>query len=223
MGDIDLVGIGRTSQRSRLRLIEQLRADGIKNQAVLDVLCSTPRHLFVDAAFAEHAYENRALPIGYKQTISQPYIVARMTELLLGKGTQGVPERVLEVGTGCGYQTAVLAQLVKEVYTVERIQALLEQAKKRFRKLNLYNIKTKFSDGHCGWASQSPFDAILVTAAPEKVPESLLEQLKDNASLVIPVGNALHQSLCVYTRHGDRIESRTYEAVSFVPLVEGQV
>ena len=112
MADIDVAGIGRTSQRSRLRLIEQLRADGIKNQAVLDLLCSTPRHLFVDTAFADHAYENRALPIGHKQTISQPYIVARMTELLLGKGTAGIPERVLEVGTGCGYQTAILAQCV---------------------------------------------------------------------------------------------------------------
>lgn len=210
-------GIGMTSQRTRDRLIERLREKGIRNEQVLEVIRRTPRHLFVDEALSSRAYEDTALPIGFNQTISQPYIVARMTEILL----TNAPRKVLEVGTGSAYQAAVLAQLVPKVYTVERILALLPLARQRLRELNLRNVSLKQSDGTWGWPQQAPFDAILVTAAPAEIPKALLEQLVDGGRLVIPVGAGSDQTLAVITRRGDRYGRENIESVSFVPLVGG--
>ena len=210
-------GIGMTSQRTRDRLIERLREKGIRNEQVLEVIRRTPRHLFVDEALSSRAYEDTALPIGFNQTISQPYIVARMTEILLANA----PQKVLEVGTGSGYQAAVLAQLVPKVYTVERILALVPLARQRFRSLNLRNVNLKQSDGTWGWPQQAPFDAILVTAAPADIPTALLEQLADGGRLVIPVGGGSAQTLAVVTRRGKVFEREDIEPVSFVPLVGG--
>ena len=211
-------GIGMTSQRTRDRLIARLREKGIRNESVLDVIRRTPRHLFVDEALSSRAYEDTALPIGFNQTISQPYIVARMTEVLLANG---IPGKVLEVGTGSGYQAAVLAQLVPRVYTVERIAALVPIARQRFRSLALHNLNLKQSDGSWGWPQQAPFDAILVTAAPPEIPAPLLEQLADGGRLVIPVGGSAGQTLAVVTRAGNVYERENLEPVSFVPLVGG--
>lgn len=210
-------GIGMTSQRTRDRLIERLREKGIRNEQVLEVLRCTPRHLFVDEALSSRAYEDTALPIGFNQTISQPYIVARMTEVLLA--TQ--PQKVLEVGTGSGYQAAVLAQLVPKVYTVERILAMVPLARQRFRALGLRNVSLKQSDGTWGWPQQAPFDAILVAAAPAEIPPALLDQLIDGGRMVIPVGAGNSQTLVVITRRGTRFERENLEPVSFVPLVGG--
>ena len=210
-------GIGMTSQRTRDRLIERLREKGIRNEQVLEVIRRTPRHLFVDEALSSRAYEDTALPIGYNQTISQPYIVARMTEILLATK----PQKVLEVGTGSAYQAAVLAQLVPRVYTVERILALVPLARQRLRELNLRNVSLKQSDGSWGWPQQAPFDAILVTAAPAEIPPALLEQLADGGRLVIPVGAGSDQTLAVISRRGDTYARENIEPVSFVPLVGG--
>jgi protein-L-isoaspartate(D-aspartate) O-methyltransferase len=210
-------GIGMTSQRTRDRLIERLREKGIRNEQVLEVIRRTPRHLFVDEALSSRAYEDTALPIGFNQTISQPYIVARMTEILLANN----PQKVLEVGTGSAYQAAVLAQLVPKVFTVERILALLPMARQRLRELNLRNVSLKQSDGTWGWPQQAPFDAILVTAAPAEIPKALLDQLVDGGRLVIPVGAGSAQTLAVITRHGDQYSREDLEPVSFVPLVGG--
>lgn len=210
-------GIGMTSQRTRDRLIERLREKGIRNEQVLEVMRRTPRHLFVDEALSSRAYEDTALPIGFNQTISQPYIVARMTEILV----EIRPQKVLEVGTGSAYQAAVLAQLVPKVYTVERILALVPLARQRLRELNLRNVSLKQSDGTWGWPQQAPFDAILVTAAPAEIPPALLEQLADGGRMVIPVGAGGGQTLAVITRTGDRYVRKDLEPVSFVPLVGG--
>lgn len=210
-------GIGMTSQRTRDRLIERLREKGIRNEQVLEVIRRTPRHLFVDEALSSRAYEDTALPIGFNQTISQPYIVARMTEILLLNN----PQKVLEVGTGSAYQAAVLAQLVPKVYTVERILALVPLARQRLRELNLRNVSLKQSDGTWGWPQQAPFDAILVTAAPADIPKALLEQLVDGGRLVIPVGAGSDQTLAVISRHGDQYSREDLEPVTFVPLVGG--
>ena len=210
-------GIGMTSQRTRDRLIERLREKGIRNERLLEVIRRTPRHLFVDEALSSRAYEDTALPIGFNQTISQPYIVARMTEVLLASS----PQKVLEIGTGSGYQAAVLAQLVPRVYTVERIMALVPLARQRFRDLNLRNVNLKQSDGSWGWPQQAPFDAILVTAAPAEVPQPLLDQLGEGGRLVIPVGSGAGQTLAVITRTPDGFERENLEQVSFVPLVGG--
>jgi protein-L-isoaspartate(D-aspartate) O-methyltransferase len=206
-----------TSQRTRDRLIERLREKGIRNEQVLEVIRRTPRHLFVDEALSSRAYEDTALPIGFNQTISQPYIVARMTEILLATN----PQKVLEIGTGSAYQAAVLAQLVPKVYTVERILALVPLARQRLRELNLRNVSLKQSDGTWGWPQQAPFDAILVTAAPAEIPKALLEQLVDGGRLVIPVGAGSAQTLAVITRRGDQFDRENVESVSFVPLVGG--
>ena len=214
----DIQGIGMTSQRTRDRLVERLREKGIENLSVLDVMRRTPRHLFVDEALSSRAYEDTALPIGYSQTISQPYIVARMTEELI-RGH--MPHKVLEVGTGSGYQTAVLAQLVAQVYTVERIDALVKTARLRLRELGLGNVRVKHSDGSWGWSQQAPFDAILVTAAPPEIPTALLEQLVDGGRLVIPVGGGRSQTLVVVTRRGAVCEREDLEQVNFVPLLGG--
>jgi protein-L-isoaspartate(D-aspartate) O-methyltransferase len=217
----DIQGIGMTSQRTRDRLVNRLRDKGIKNIRVLEVMRTTPRHIFVDEAMAHRAYEDTALPIGHGQTISQPYIVARMTEILL---ENGIPDVVLEVGTGSGYQSAILSRLVPKVYTVERISALLQKAREAHRKLGLLNVFSKHSDGSWGWAPNAPYAAIMVTAAPESVPPSLLEQLAVGGRMVIPVGSTQGvQKLKVYTRKPEGIEESTQEYVHFVPLLDGAV
>jgi len=210
-----------TSQRTRDRLVDRLREKGIKDERVLEAMRVTPRHIFIDEAMAHRAYEDTALPIGHGQTISQPYIVARMTEVLL---EGGVPDKVLEVGTGSGYQSAVLAQLVPRVYTVERIAALLQKAREAHRKMRLLNVYTKHSDGAWGWEANAPYDAIIVTAAPESVPPSLFEQLADGGRLVIPTGSRNGvQQLKLYTRKGDEVEEKDLELVRFVPLLGGAI
>jgi protein-L-isoaspartate(D-aspartate) O-methyltransferase len=217
----DIQGIGMTSQRTRDRLVERLRAKGIKNERVLEVMRTTPRHLFVDEAMAHRAYEDTALPIGHGQTISQPYMVARMTEILL---EVGVPDVILEVGTGSGYQSAILSRLVPKVYTVERISALLQKARDAHRKLGLLNVYSKHSDGSWGWQPNAPYYAIMVTAAPESVPPSLLQQLAVGGRLVIPVGSTGGvQQLKLFTRTPEDIEETTLELVNFVPLLDGAV
>jgi len=216
---VELRGIGMTSQRTRDRLVVRLREAGIQDERVLEVMRDTPRHIFVDEALASRAYEDTSLPIGFGQTISQPYIVAHMTEVLLKDFT---PRRVLEVGTGSGYQTSVLAQLVPEVYTVERIAGLQEQARQRLaRQLRLSNIRYKHSDGNWGWKQNAPYDGILVTAAPEEVPQELLNQLAEGGRLVIPSGPNGQQQLRVYTREGDSMKESILGTVSFVPLLTG--
>ena len=220
MTRVDLNGIGMTSQRTRERLIQRLSDQGISNMAVLDVLRTTPRHLFLDEAMAHRAYEDVALPIGFQQTLSQPYIVARMTELLLAAGPR---QRVLEIGTGSGYQTAILAQLVGEVYSVERIRPLQQKARQRMRKLKLRNVHMNHADGGMGWEERGPFDGIMATAAPEQIPEELLRQLAMNGRLVIPVGGDAQQHLQVVTRTAEGYETEIVETVRFVPLRPGTV
>lgn len=213
-------GIGMTSQRTRLRMIERLSEQGITALEVLEVMRSTPRHLFVDEALAHRAYEDASLPIGFNQTLSQPYTVARMTELLLaGERLQNV----LEIGTGSGYQTAVLARLVGTVCSVERIRPLQERARLRLRELGLYNIALRHGDGFSGWDSRAPFDGILTTAAPRSVPLQLVEQLRIGGRLVIPIGDERVQHLSVVTRTASGHDVREIEAVRFVPLLSGTV
>jgi len=220
LSSVQLQGIGMTSRRTRERLVTRLREQGIKSLPVLDVILGTPRHLFIDEALAHRAYEDTALPIGFNQTISQPYIVARMTELLL---SEGVVKSVLEVGTGSGYQTAVLAQLIDKVYSVERIKPLQLKAKERFRVMGLRNIYLQHSDGGMGWPSMAPFDAIIVTAAPESIPEELLEQLAIGGRLVIPVGQNQQELKLVVKKSEKEFETRIIERVKFVPLLSGTV
>ena len=212
----NLNGIGMTSQRTRDRLIQRLRDEGIHNENVLEVMRQTPRHIFVDEALASRSYEDTALPIGHGQTISQPYIVARMTELLLAVEPLN---RVLEVGTGSGYQTAVLAPFVQQIFTVERIAPLLEQAKQRHKTLGLTNIRYLLSDGSWGWPQHAPFDAIIATAAPEEIPIELKQQLVDGGCLIIPHGTSAQQRLSVIERDGDTFKTTDLDMVSFVPLV----
>ncbi|MDT8387614.1 MAG: protein-L-isoaspartate(D-aspartate) O-methyltransferase [Thiogranum sp.] len=206
-----------TSQRTRDRLVQRLREEGISNNAVLEVIASTPRHLFVDEALASRAYEDTALPIGYGQTISQPYIVARMTELLLEVN----PATVLEIGTGSGYQAAILARLVTKVYSSERIEALATQARQRFRQLGYRNVRVQHSDGSCGWPQFKPFDAIIVTAGGAEIPEPLLEQLAVGGRLVMPLGTQGSQTLVSIKRTPTVYERTDLEPVSFVPLLGG--
>ena len=236
------IGIGMTSQRTRDRLVQTLREMGINNEILLSVMACTPRHLFMDEALSSRAYENKSLPIGHGQTISQPYIVAKMTELILGQCFDELSEKdleqfnnkkplpihckipkVLEVGTGSGYQTAVLSPFVKNLYTVERILPLLNQAKEKFRQLQLNNILTHHTYGSWGWKERGPFDAIIVTAAPNEMQDALLEQLADNGRLVIPIGPNGNQKLHFYEKRNDELEHRIIENVSFVPLVSGQI
>lgn len=220
MIDMDLQGIGMTSRRTRDRLAQRLRDQGVISEEVLNVVRDTPRHIFIDEALSHRAYEDTALPIGYNQTISQPYIVARMTELLLEGETLN---KVLEVGTGSGYQTAVLAQLVDQVFSVERIRPLQERARKRLQRLKLHNVMLRHTDGGMGWPEKAPFDGILVTAAPREIPHELLEQLAVGGRLVIPVGHD-EQILKRITRVAeDKYETETLEAVRFVPLLSGTV
>lgn len=214
-------GIGMTSQRTRDRLVERLRREGIQNQLVLEVIRTTPRHMFIDEALAHRAYEDTALPIGHGQTISQPYIVARMTEIIL---ENGIPDKILEVGTGSGYQSAILSRLVPKVYTVERINALLMRARRIHRSLRLMNIYSRLSDGSWGWPDKAPYPAIMVTAAPEHVPESLLAQLSVGGRMVIPVGSISGaQTLRLITRMPTGFEQQTLNGVHFVPLLDGSI
>ncbi|WP_439135083.1 protein-L-isoaspartate(D-aspartate) O-methyltransferase [Pseudomaricurvus sp.] len=209
-----------TSQRTRQRLVERLMDQGVTNHQVLDVMGGTPRHIFLDEALSHRAYEDTSLPIGYGQTLSQPYIVARMTEVLIGAA--GKLERVLEVGTGSGYQTSVLAQLVPQVYSVERIKPLQDKARDRLRKIGLRNVELKHADGGFGWPERGPFDGILSTAAPRDVPPELLEQLAPDGVLVIPVGG-VDQELRLVIRDGDsdNFVTQVLEPVKFVPLLSG--
>ncbi len=217
-GGQSLQGIGMTSARTRDRLVNRLKAQGIRNENVLRQIWNVPRHLFVDEALASRAYEDTALPIGHGQTISQPYVVARMTEALLEGSAL---EKVLEIGTGCGYQTAVLAPLVKRIYSVERIPELLKKTRQRLRDLDVYNVQFRPGDGWQGWLKYAPYDGIIVAAAAPVLPEKLLEQLAPGGRLVMPVGPAGYQELMLVTRHDDHFEQQSLGAVSFVPLVPG--
>ena len=213
-----LQGIGMTSRRARQRLVQRLRNQGIADEGVLEVLLETPRHLFIDEALASRAYEDTALPIGFGQTISQPYIVARMTEILRAGGTL---HKVLEIGTGSGYQAAVLAALAERVYSVERISRLLDQARQRIRILGYSNVRLKYDDGAIGWTRYAPYDGIMITAAAEQVPDELLEQLSIGGRLLAPVGNGTEQELLLVQRRAFGFERSRLEAVSFVPLLGG--
>lgn len=212
-------GIGMTSQRTRERLLERLFEEGIRDLSVLEAIRRTPRHLFVDEALAHRAYEDTALPIGHNQTLSQPYIVARMTELLLAAGPL---DKVLEVGTGSGYQTAILAQVVERVFSVERILPLQERAKVVLKDIDIRNVVFRHSDGNWGWPQYGPYDAILVAAAPAEVPGELLNQLADGGRMVIPVGEH-EQFLTLVTREGDQFIRQQVEPVRFVPLLSGAI
>ena len=212
-------GIGMTSRRTRDRLVQRLREQGIRSEAVLGQIQRVPRHLFVDEALASRAYEDTALPIGLGQTISQPYVVARMTEALVN-GFEG--ETVLEIGTGCGYQTAVLAGLVKKIYTVERISELLRKTRQRLRDLDIYNVQFRPGDGWEGWRKYGPYDGIIVTAAADEIPGRLLEQLAAGGRLIIPIGPPGRQELTMVTNRDDHYEQVSLGLVSFVPLIKGK-
>lgn len=218
----DRKGIGMTSARTRERLVQRLAAGGITSEAVLERIRAVPRHLFIDDALASRAYEDSALPIGQGQTISQPFIVALMTQALVEDGETRRPEKVLEVGTGCGYQTAVLAPLVGQLFTIERIAALQRPARQRLASLGFGNVRFRHGDGFEGWPGQAPFDGILVAAAPAEVPPALVEQLAPGGRLVIPVGPAGNQELVRITRTASGTEREHLCWVSFVPLVEGK-
>jgi len=211
-------GIGMTSARTRDRLVRRLRDHGIQSEAVLTQIRNVPRHLFVDEALASRAYEDTALPIGLGQTISQPWVVARMTEALL---ESFAGETVLEIGTGCGYQTAVMAPLVKKIYTVERLPGLMKKTRQRLRELDIYNVQFRPGDGWDGWPKYAPYDGIIVTAAAPKLPEKLLQQLAPGGRMVIPIGPTGCQDLLLVTRRNDHFEEVSLSAVSFVPLVQG--
>jgi protein-L-isoaspartate(D-aspartate) O-methyltransferase len=211
-------GIGMTSMRTRERLVQRLVEQGIRDPRVLDRIRNVPRHLFVDEALASRAYEDTALPIGHGQTISQPYVVARMTEAVIAGGT---PKKVLEIGTGCGYQTAVLAPLVGRIYSIERIEALLERAKLRVQGLGIRNVSFRHGDGCEGWRTQKPFQGILLAAAAHAIPQALLSQLADGGRLVAPVGPEGRQELVRITRRGKQFLHERLGFVSFVPLLGG--
>jgi protein-L-isoaspartate(D-aspartate) O-methyltransferase len=218
-GSGNRAGIGMTSARTRERLIQRLRDQGITNASVLDQIRNVPRHLFVDEALGTRAYEDTALPIGHGQTISQPFVVARMTEALIQAGTPG---KVLEIGTGCGYQTAVMSPLVRFIYSIERVGALLERARARLKELNISNVHLRHGDGFQGWSGHAPYDAILMAAAPLAIPEVLFAQLTPQGGrLIAPVGPEGRQELLRITRRGDEFHKETLGLVSFVPLLKG--
>lgn len=211
-------GIGMTSARTRERLVSRLREKGIHDPRVLDAIRSVPRHIFIEEALAHQAYDDTALPIGHGQTISQPWVVARMTELLI---EQCIPEKVLEIGTGCGYQTAVLATLCPSIYSVERIRPLLDQARKRLLELGLARVQLKHADGGMGWSTVGPFDGILAACARETIPDELLAQLAEGGRLVMPVGGPGHQWLTVVDKIDGEFRQQKLEAVRFVPFQRG--
>ena len=210
-------GIGMTSQRTRERLTQRLMDQGITQFEVLEAIRSVPRHLFVDEALAHRSYEDTALPIGYGQTLSQPYVVARMSELALARGR---PKKVLELGSGSGYQTAILASLVDEICAIERIKPLLERARKQLRALRVRNVRLRHGDGLDGWASEAPFDLILGAAAPERLPTQLLEQLAPGGRLILPVGGE-RQQLMMVTATPEGYVEEVIEEVNFVPMLRG--
>jgi protein-L-isoaspartate(D-aspartate) O-methyltransferase len=220
-----MTGIGMTSRRTRERLIGRLMEEGIRDWRVLDLIRSTPRHIFLDEALSHRAYEDVALPIGHGQTISQPYVVARMTEAVLQSAdpATGRLGKVLDVGTGCGYQAAIIAQLADEVISIERIRALQEKARRNLAALGIRNVRLRLDDGTLGWSREAPYDAIIAAAAPSEVPRSLLDQLADNGRLVIPVGNDHTQALQLIHRQGDAFHQQTLATVRFVPLRGGPV
>jgi len=214
-------GIGMTSLRTRERLLGRLMEQGIKNMQVLDIIRSTPRHIFLDEALSHRAYEDVALPIGYGQTISQPYVVAKMTEIVSASRRL---KSVLEIGTGCGYQTAVISRIAEKVYTIERIKPLLDRAKKNLKLLGIRNVEFKHDDGSLGWEERAPFDAIITTDAPQMVPSELYQQLSpEEGSLVIPVGIDNQQDLKHIVKSGQNIRTENLGSVRFVPLLTGQV
>jgi len=210
-------GIGMTSQRTRERLIQRLMDQGISQFEVLEAIRSVPRHLFVDEALAHRSYEDTALPIGYGQTLSQPYMVARMSQLALARGR---PKKVLELGSGSGYQTAILASLVDEICAIERIKPLVDRAKKQLRALRIRNVRMRHGDGLEGWPGEAPFDLILGAAAPEQVPTVLLDQLAPGGRLILPVGGR-RQQLMMVTATPEGFVEEIIEEVNFVPMVQG--
>ncbi len=214
-----LTGIGMTSQRTRNRMVQRLARKGITNPQVLQAMADVPRHVFVDEALAQRAYEDTALPINHGQTISQPWIVARMTETVL---QNGAPEKVLELGTGSGYQAAVLSRVVPQVFSIERIDDLTRQARRRFRQLGYRNIRTKTDDGYKGWPSEAPFDVIFITAAPPRIPTMLLDQLAPGGQMIVPVGEGT-QELVRLTKTTTGTKRENLGPVLFVPLLEGVV
>jgi protein-L-isoaspartate(D-aspartate) O-methyltransferase len=218
--NLSLQGIGMTSLRTRKRMIKRLAEQGIHNKKILEIMCDTPRHIFMDEALASRAYEDTALPIGYNQTISQPYIVAKMTELLLG--SSGHLGKVLEIGTGCGYQTAILGQLVDHVYTIERILPLQRKAQSHLWELKLKNISYLYGDGNLGWPDYAPFDGILASAAPAEIPLQLLQQLAIGGVMVIPIGLSGQQTLQRVTRKTSGYDIEQLEDVTFVPFLSGK-
>ncbi len=211
-------GIGMTSQGTRDRLVDRLRNHGIEDERVLKAIATTPRHEFVDEALSSRAYEDTALPIGLGQTISQPWVVAKMTEAVLDGGS---PDKVLEVGTGSGYQAAILALLITSVFTVERIEELLKLARRRFHKIGLHNIYTRYADGHLGWPSQAPFDGIVITAAATHIPMELIEQLRVGGVMVAPIERGRMQRLLKIRRTEDGFEEEDLGGVIFVPMLSG--
>ncbi len=220
MTDFNVNGIGMTSERTRRRLVSRLKEQGIRDQRVLNAIETAPRHVFVDEAIAHRAYEDTALPIGLGQTISQPYIVAKMTEAIIDQPHLG---NVLEVGTGCGYQTFVLAKLFDRIATIERIKTLHQRARDTLQSLKVYNIDYKYGDGYQGWAQHAPYDAIIVTAAVKDIPTDLLAQLKDGGRMVVPVGDQSVQELQLLIRQGHECHMVVLERVRFVPLIGGQL
>jgi len=220
-----LRGIGMTSERTRERLVRRLRDAGIRHPELLDRVRSVPRHLFVDEALSSRAYEDNALPIGHGQTISQPYVVAYMTQALLDfDGELRTLPKVLEVGTGCGYQTAILAPFVRRLFSVERIAPLLQSTRARLAALRLDHVRLRHDDGFGGWPGQAPFDGIIVTAAPDRVPEVLLQQLAEGGRLVLPVGpGGGDQQLLRITRDDSGYVTEKLGAVAFVPMLEGRL
>ncbi len=211
-------GIGMTSQRTRMRMVARLRSQGIRDEVVLAVMGEVPRHLFVDEALASRAYEDISLPIGFGQTISNPHTVARMTELARAGGS---PAKVLEIGTGCGYQTAVLSRLSKEVYSIERLAPLVNRARRLLREVRVTNARLRHGDGLLGMPEIAPFDAIIMTAAATHVPDSLLEQLKVGGRMILPMVSRNEQRLCVIERTANGYTERKMDQVKFVPLLPG--
>lgn len=212
-----LHGVGMTSQRTRDRMIERLREQGIRDDKVLAAMAAIPRHIFVEPALAQRAYEDTALPLGFSQTISQPYVVARMIELLRAGRELG---KTLEIGTGCGYQAAVLAKLTREVFTVERIAPLLDRARENLRQLRLFNVRVKYADGNLGLPEAAPFDTIILAASAASVPKTLLDQLAQGGRLILPLGKS-DQVLLLIERGPHGLAETKFDAVRFVPLLAG--